>query len=138
MNNTPRTDAAAFDAFDGQGGEVVFAAFASQLERERNSLQDQRDFCMGEIERLRKERDEARNIARWWDDYEAMEALLCEMQGLRDELVEVKCERDQWRIQCERAEMALQDIATGTSCRECSGEDQARLAKDVIKTASNL
>ena len=37
----------------------------ARLERERNSLQDQRDFCMGEIERLRKERDEARNIARW-------------------------------------------------------------------------
>ncbi len=63
MNNTPETDAAAFDAFDGQGGEVVFAAFANQLERERNSLQDQRDFCMGEIERLRKERDEAREEA---------------------------------------------------------------------------
>lgn len=33
---TPETDAAAFDAFDGQGGEVVFAAFARQLERERD------------------------------------------------------------------------------------------------------
>lgn len=77
-------------------------------------------------------------VERWLDDYEAMEALLCEMQGLRDELVEVKRERDQWRIQSEQAEMALQDIARGTSCHECGGEDQARLAKDVIKTASNL
>ena len=33
---------------------------------------------------------------------------------------------------------ALANISIGTSCRECSGEDQARLAKDVIKTASNL
>lgn len=31
------------------------AGFARKLERERNSLQDQRDFAMGEIERLRKE-----------------------------------------------------------------------------------
>lgn len=28
-----------------------------KVERERNNLQDQRDFAMGEIERLRKERD---------------------------------------------------------------------------------
>ena len=55
MSDTPETDAAAFDAFDGQGGEVVFADVARKLERERNNLQDQRDFCMGEIERLRKE-----------------------------------------------------------------------------------
>ena len=55
-----------------------------------------------------------------------------------DEMARLERERDQWRIQCERAEMALQDIATGTSCRECGGEDQARLAKDVIKTSSNL
>lgn len=59
MSDTPETNAAAFDAFDGQGGEVVFADFAKKLERERNSPQDQRDFCMGEIEQLRKERDEA-------------------------------------------------------------------------------
>lgn len=31
-----------------------------KAERERNNLQDQRDFAMGEIERLRRERDEAR------------------------------------------------------------------------------
>lgn len=34
---TPETDAAAFDAFDGQGGdEVVFANLARRFERERN------------------------------------------------------------------------------------------------------
>ena len=44
MSDTPETNAAAFDAFDGHGGEVVFADFARRLERERN---------------------EARNIARW-------------------------------------------------------------------------
>lgn len=37
------------------------------------------------------------------DAYETTEALLCEMQGLRDELVEVKRERDE-------ARMALQSI----------------------------
>lgn len=31
------------------------------------------------------------------DAYETMEALLCEMQGLRDELVDVKRERDEAR-----------------------------------------
>ena len=55
MSDTPETDAQIFDACDGQGCEAVLAGFASKLERERNSLQDQRDFCMGEIERLRKE-----------------------------------------------------------------------------------
>lgn len=34
---------------------------SNNLERQRNNLQDQRDFAMGEIQRLRKERDEARN-----------------------------------------------------------------------------
>jgi uncharacterized coiled-coil DUF342 family protein len=69
MSDTPETNAALFDAFDGQGGEVVFADFAKKLERERNSLQDQRDFCMGEIERLRKERDEAREALRLLFNY---------------------------------------------------------------------
>lgn len=32
-----------------------------KLERERNNLQDQRDFAMSEMERLKRERDEARN-----------------------------------------------------------------------------
>jgi len=36
MTDTPETDAAAFEAFDGQGGEVVFADFAKKLERERD------------------------------------------------------------------------------------------------------
>jgi len=40
MTDTPETDAAAFDPFDGQGGEVVDADFARALERERNALRD--------------------------------------------------------------------------------------------------
>ena len=39
------------------------------------------------------------------DAYETMEALLCEMQGLRDELVDVKRERDE-------AREALREIAS--------------------------
>ena len=31
------------------------------------------------------------------DAYETMESLICEMQGLRDELADVKRERDQWK-----------------------------------------
>lgn len=40
MSDTPETNAAAFDAFDGQGGEVVFADFAKKLERERNEARE--------------------------------------------------------------------------------------------------
>lgn len=36
------------------------------------------------------------------DAYETMEALLCEMQGLRDELVDVKRERDEARKALQR------------------------------------
>lgn len=35
---------------------------SNNLERQRNNLQDQRDFAMGEIERLKEERDEAREV----------------------------------------------------------------------------
>ena len=33
------------------------------------------------------------------DAYETMEALICEMQGLRDELADVKRERDEARME---------------------------------------
>lgn len=46
-------------AHNYEQGYLTHAARADTLEKERNSLQDQRDFAMGEIERLRKERDEA-------------------------------------------------------------------------------
>jgi len=39
---------------------AVSAEFARKLERERDNLQDQRDFAMSEIERLKCERDNAR------------------------------------------------------------------------------
>jgi len=63
MTDTPETDAqlTSFTSisklkkpFVNRTG-TVSAEFARKLERERSSLQDQRDFCMGEIERLRKE-----------------------------------------------------------------------------------
>jgi hypothetical protein len=42
--------------------------------REQNNLQDQRNFAMGEIERLRKERDEARKeLQRIIDHYSQMQ-----------------------------------------------------------------
>jgi hypothetical protein len=43
---TPETDAAAFDAFDGQGGEVVFAEFARQMEYERNCARQAADLAV--------------------------------------------------------------------------------------------
>ena len=33
---------------------------------QRDNLQDQRDFAISEMERLRRERDEARGLARWF------------------------------------------------------------------------
>ena len=47
MSDTPETNAAAFDAFDGQGGEVVFADFAKKLERERDELREQLYIAVG-------------------------------------------------------------------------------------------
>ena len=78
MSNTPETDAAAFDAFDGQGGdEVVFANLARRFERERNKAEagwlecrnfaqqmvDERDRYKSEVEVITRERDEALNKA---------------------------------------------------------------------------
>jgi hypothetical protein len=40
MTDTPDTDAVAFEPFAGQGGEVVDADFARELERQRNALRD--------------------------------------------------------------------------------------------------
>ena len=57
MSDTPETDAFFFRTDIVWDEEVEFAR---KLERKRDSLQDQRDFAMSEIERLRKERDEAR------------------------------------------------------------------------------
>jgi len=54
MSDTPETDAAAERNIYGVTCKVD-VEFSRKLERERNSLQDQRDFAMGEIERLRKE-----------------------------------------------------------------------------------
>lgn len=57
MSDTPETNAALFDAFDGQGGKVVFADFARKLER-------QRDRYKSAVEIITKERDEAREALR--------------------------------------------------------------------------
>lgn len=62
-SNTPETDnfivSAGYVRTDHQ-----WRTFARKLESERNSLQDQRDFAMGEIERLRKERDKFEHALR--------------------------------------------------------------------------
>jgi hypothetical protein len=61
------------------------------------------------------------------DAYETMEALLCEMQGLRDELEDVKRERDEAREDAKRAtyDAAQETIKVSTlkshwieACRE--------------------
>lgn len=55
MSDTPETQEA---VERWRQGKINIFDEMARLERERNSLEDQRDFCMGEIERLRKERDE--------------------------------------------------------------------------------
>lgn len=62
MSDTPETCEA---VERWQQGKINIFDEMARLETERNRLEDQRDFCMGEIKRLRTERDEARNIARW-------------------------------------------------------------------------
>lgn len=62
MSDTPETQEA---VERWQQGKINIFDEMARLETERNRLEDQRDFCMGEIKRLRTERDEARNIARW-------------------------------------------------------------------------
>lgn len=102
MSDTPETDAQIFDACDGQGCEAVLAGFARKLERERNSLQDQRDFCMGEMQRLRKERDEARDTIS--DVLRALGAM--EHEGPRLAALRVKEERDQARRELTSRQLA--------------------------------
>jgi hypothetical protein len=54
VSDTPLTDDLA------RGNHVVPTEFAQKLERDIHNLQDQRDFAMGVIQRLERERDEAR------------------------------------------------------------------------------
>jgi hypothetical protein len=51
MSDTPETDAAVLAS--DWGWSLALKETCRRLERERNSLRDQRDFCMGEIERLK-------------------------------------------------------------------------------------
>jgi chromosome segregation ATPase len=123
MSDTPETDASVFDAeANGIIYKVVFAAFASQLERERNSLRDQRDFCMGEIERLKQERDEARM------QYQTTH-LLAEV--LAKTQVELKKERDEQTAQMCQAIGHLSDIAQ--TCQEWLDSIIQEPAVDFIK-----
>ena len=62
MSDTPETDKQAL-VHTGASLHCVSVHFARKLERERDNLQDQRDFAMSEMERLKQERDEAREAA---------------------------------------------------------------------------
>ena len=67
---------------------------ALRVVAERKSLQDQRDFAMGEIERLRKERDEAQaQVA----VYEAERSILAnELRQLRAEVAKYQADEDDY------------------------------------------
>ena len=52
MSDTPETREA---AERWRQGKINIFDEMARMERERNNLQDQRDFAMGEIERLKKE-----------------------------------------------------------------------------------
>jgi len=62
------------------------------------------------------------------DSYETMEALLCEMQGLRDQLVEVKRERDNLKQEVERLKtMSVCELgAHNNSVRDYMGHWEGR------------
>lgn len=53
---------------------LKLSAEVKTILRERDNFQDQRDFAMGEIERLRKECDEAREAAAMWEKVALREA----------------------------------------------------------------
>ena len=83
---------------------------------ERDSLQDQRDFCMGEMQRLRKERDEAnKELHKQLEKYDA----------LFDEAEKIRMERDE-------AREALREIAAADW--KTSGELRG-MARRVLEAA---
>ena len=114
--------------------EYAIIKHAQTLERELLKAQAERDEARRELQLLL----ESTKVETCAEPLPERDGEPADFAGAITRMRLAEAERDQWRIQCERAEMALQDIATGTSCRECGGEDQARLAKDVIKTSSNL
>ena len=59
------------------------------------------------------------------DAYETMEALLCEMQGLRDELVDVKRERDEARAQYQTTHL-LAEVLAKTQVELVAERDELR------------
>lgn len=64
--------------FENKTGTVSLD-FSRKLERQRNNLQDQRDFCMGEMERLQKLKDKAcRSLELIAEDCEAWLASECQ------------------------------------------------------------
>lgn len=65
MNKTPTPETDAMEFFDSlcDPDRVVEADFARKLERERDSLIDQRNFAQNLIRILERERDEARELA---------------------------------------------------------------------------
>lgn len=79
MSDTPETDAAAFDPFAGQGGEVVDADFSRNLERERNEalkiaqdLSIAANHCLGWQDcRLKIGEKTAAALERWRNHQEA-------------------------------------------------------------------
>jgi len=67
VSDTPETEMHSPDSYaiirpDGVRTDYVPADFARKLERERNNLTDQRDFAIGVIKRLERERDDTRRL----------------------------------------------------------------------------
>jgi len=105
---------------------------SNNLERQRNNLQDQRDFAIGEIQRLRKERDEARKDVRKLQDIK--------QKHEHEELVAAQ-ENDRLKIERDEAREALRFIAEwgGRTLEseygdiECNGKWCAEQAKEAAE-----
>jgi hypothetical protein len=117
--------------------EFVLADFARKMERERDKYQEQADALVERLgstqERMidaERERDEARKwSATLADAGDEIRAQLREEQQLH---IQTLNERDEARVLAYILNEALCLIANGTSCRECGGDDQARLACEAI------
>ena len=78
----------------------IYEALLEKAERERNNLTDQRDFAMGAMERLKRERDEARQ--------ESLEqARLLGKGGERE--ARLATERDHYKQAVEEISVTIQD-----------------------------
>lgn len=119
--NTPLTDAV-LNTFNGVAAKLAadLATHAEKSERE--------------IAAVTKERDQAREYADKLAESLPDGMLPKDVEVLRQANLGLALELHEVREQRDRLAGALHLIANGSSCRECGGEDQARLAREAIQS----